>query len=527
MKITSLLSIGSLAFLCACQPQDAKPEKNAPAQEQKQEQKQEQIQEQPQQAVPAAPQPSPTASMVGVDATNQGYALLQPWSKENPRYSQGYAIYLGDGNFLTSANIVHSAGFVELTSSDGAVTVPAVVSAFDPEANLALLRLKKESDADFLTKLVPVKLGQAPKLGDQVQFWQFNDDGLPITTEGTVLATESDSPFTPCESFVLYNVKSSVTPLRGAAGNPVMVNGELVGLSMSCNASSQKSLVATHAMLSTFLKQAATGKYIGFPADGTTVAELTDPVFRKYLGLDERGGGIYVADLPKFGSFYKAGVRPGDVLVSINGIEVDSKGLIKDPALGPVSMGMLVRDTATLGNTVELGIRRKDEKGVSQPLTIKATLDRSVLENDIIDPAPFIEEPAYRIYGGLVFTPLTGALLNKIKGRTLHPVIASAVENKEEFVNKGVDEIVLYVMAIPTQATLGYAEMVPAVVNKVNGTQVKNMKHLNELLDAPAADGIHRIEISQQPYMIYMSTEAAKRDDEFIKMRAIPVLRRD
>ncbi len=512
MKISSLLSIGSLAFLCACQPQDAKVEKTAPAQ---------------QQNVPAAPAPSPTASMVGVDATNQGYALLQPWSKENPRYSQGYAIYLGEGNFLTSANIVHSAGFVELTSSDGAVTVPAIVSAFDPEANLALLRLKKESDADFLTKLVPVKLGQAPKLGDHVQFWQFNDDGLPITTEGTVLATESDNPFTPCETFVLYNVKSSVTPLRGAAGNPVMVGDKLVGLSMSCNTSSQKSLVATHTMLSGFLKQAMSGKYVGFPADGTEIAELTDPVFRKYLGLEERGNGVYIADLPSYGPFYKAGVRPGDVLMSINGIEVDSKGLIKDPALGPVSMGMLVRDSATPGDTVELGIRRKDDKGVSQPLTIKATLDRSALENDIVDPVPFIEEPAYRIYGGLVFTPLTGALLNKISGRTLHPAISSAIEDKEEFVKKGVDEIVLYVMAIPTQATLGYAEMVPAVVNKVNGTQVKNLKHLNELLDAPATDGIHRIEISQQPYMIYMSTDAAKQADDFIKTRAIPVLRRD
>ncbi len=515
MKILPLISLASLALICGCQPQEPTIKQEAP---------QEQQQQQP---VPQAPLPSPTASMVGVDATNQGYNLLQPWSKETARYSQGYAIYLGDGNFLTSANIVYSASFIELTSSDGAVTVPAVVRAFAPEANLALVRLKIPQDADFLTKLVPVKLGQAPKLGDRGNFWQFNDDGLPITTEGTLLATESEAPFANGEPFLLYNIKSSVTPLRGGGGNPVMVGDELVGLSMSCNTSAQKTLVATHTMLSGFLKQAMSGKYVGFPADGTEIAELTDPVFRKYLGLEERGNGVYIADLPSYGPFYKAGVRSGDVLMSINGIDVDSKGLIKDPALGPVSASVLLRESACPGDTVELGIRRKDDSGVSQPMTLKVTLDRSALDNDIIDQSPFIENPSYRIYGGLVFVPLTNALLEKVNNRALPPTIAEALANKDEFVKKGVDEIVLYMLAIPTQATLGYAEMAPSIVNKVNGVQVKNLKHLNQLLDQPAPNGIHCIEVSQQPYKHYKSTDDAKQADAFIQMRAIPVLRKD
>ncbi|MFR1411461.1 MAG: trypsin-like peptidase domain-containing protein [Akkermansia sp.] len=88
--------------------------------------------------------------------------MIQPWSKENPAYSQGFGIYLGDGNILTAANIVYSASFVEVTSADGSQTVPVTVTAFDPEANLALLRLKNGKDAAFLDKLVPVALGKAP-----------------------------------------------------------------------------------------------------------------------------------------------------------------------------------------------------------------------------------------------------------------------------------------------------------------------------------------------------------------------------
>ena len=71
-----------------------------------------------------------------------------------------------------------------------------------------------------------------------------------------------------------------------------MRGNELVGLSASCDPPAQKVLAVTHTMISRFLEQARTGNYIGFPADGTQVTELTDPVFRKFLGLSETGGGF-------------------------------------------------------------------------------------------------------------------------------------------------------------------------------------------------------------------------------------------
>lgn len=480
--------------------------------------------------LPSNSTPSPTNSMVGIHATNQGYSMIQPWSKENPSYSQGFGIYLGNGNILTTANIVYSASFIEITSADSSQTVPVTVTAFDPEANLALLRLKNEKDETFLNKLIPVTLGKAPRLNDQVTFWQFNADGLPITTSGTLQATESTCPFTNGEPFVLYNVKSSVTPLKGGASNPIMRDNELVGLSNNCDPSAQKVLAITHTMISRFLEQARSGHYIGFPADGAEVTELTDPVFRKFLGLSETGGGLYIAKLPNYSSFYKSGVRPGDVVESVNGFSLDSKGLIKDPALGPVSANYLFRDSAMPGDNITLVIRRKNKYGISTPKTLTVKLDRSVLDEDLINPEPFISNPSYRIYGGLVFVPLTGALLeeiNKISKNRPHINLIEAIQKKEDIRKKGIDEIVVFLVALPTQATLGYAQMSPAIVEKINGVQVKNFNHLNQLLDKPSPDGMHRIEITQQPYTMYMSQKEAAKADQFIQMRAVPVLRRN
>ena len=44
---------------------------------------------------------------------------------------------------------------------------------------------------------------------------------------------------------------------------------------------------------------------------------------------------------------------------------------------------------------------------------------------------------------------------------------------------------------------------------------------------APAPGGTPRIEVTQQPYTMYMSQKEAANAARFIQMRAVPVLRRD
>jgi hypothetical protein len=378
--------------------------------------------------------------------------------------------------------------------------------------------------------MIPVELGDAPKLNDTVRFWQFNSDGLPITTEGKLLATESANPFTNGDPFILYNIKSSVTPLQGGAGNPIMnEEGKLIGLSCFITPESQKVQAITQTMLDHYLKQVKTGNYIGFPADGIEIADLNDPVFRKYLGLSEEGGGIYLSKVPENCSFYSAGLRTGDVVESINGHAIDNKGLIKDPSLGPISFNYFLRDTAAPGDVVKVEVRRKQADGSSKPMTFDVTLDRQFMDKDIINPTPFIE-PRYRIYGGLVFIPLSGALideLSKITKNQLPTELLNAIKHKDEFRKNGVDEIIVYLTAMPTPATLGYAQLAPSIVEKIDGVPVKGLSHLNELLDKPSPKGIKNISISMHPYTMYISQDAAGKADNLIKKRITPVLSKD
>ena len=57
-------------------------------------------------------------------------------------------------------------------------------------------------------------------------------------------------------------------------------------------------------------------------------------------------------------------------------------------------------------------------------------------------------------------------------------------------------------MCIRDRATLGYAQMNSSIVEKVNGVQVKSLKHLNQLLDLPAPGDTHRIEAVSYTHLL-------------------------
>ncbi|MEG0586337.1 MAG: PDZ domain-containing protein [Akkermansia sp.] len=480
-------------------------------------------QEKEQEQAPA----SPTVSLALVQSTNQTYNQIQPWAKNEPEFSSGFALYLGDNLFLTTANTVSATNFVELVSPDGSQTASATVAVIDEGANLALLRLKKQEDASFTEKMIPLVLGESPSLNDHLELWQFNNDGLPIISEGTLQSTVLDVPFTNNISFILYDIKSVITPTLTETSIPIMSKGQLIGISLTCKSGSQKVLSISLPVIKQFIDNAAkatqTTPYQGFPAKSITTNELTDPVFRTYLGLEPKGGGVFISEVVPRSDAAKAGILKGDVLESIDGIPIDARGIIKDDKLGPVHYSVLLHDTRQLGDIATLGIKRK-----GQAQQIKLTLDRSALTQDIIARIPSEQQPDYIIYGGIIFQPMSYPLLEAVSpgdNNKASMEMIEATDKKEEYVKAGCDEIILVTNVLPTKAALGYASLAGSILQKVNGIRVKNLRHLGELLDQVPTNGIICIETNKSPYRVYLSQKEAQESNRAIETNAIPILR--
>ena len=127
---------------------------------------------------------APSDSLVRINSTLQSYKASQPWEKNSPKKRRGLGTLLSGNRVLTTAAMAADAIYLELESADSSRRVPAKLSAIDYKTNLALL--VPINGADFLKDLKPAKVSSPVKIGDDLEFYQLEDNGDSLSTSGTI-----------------------------------------------------------------------------------------------------------------------------------------------------------------------------------------------------------------------------------------------------------------------------------------------------------------------------------------------------
>jgi serine protease Do len=268
-----------------------------------------------------------------------------------PRQRRQYATGQGSGFFITADgyavtnnHVVDKAESVEVTTDDGK-TYTAKVIGTDPRTDIALIKVAGRSDFPF------VHFGdKAPRIGDWV-LAVGNPFGLGGTvTAGIVSARGRDIGAGPYDDFIqidaAVNKGNSGGPTFDVDGNVIGVNtaifspsGGNVGIAFDIPAETVKTVVAQ-------LRDhgSVTRGWIGVQIQPVT-ADIADS-----LGMKNARGAL-VAE-PQSGSpADKAGIKSGDVIVSVNGEAVeDARNLARRiSSLSP-------------GTSVKLGVIRNDRE---------------------------------------------------------------------------------------------------------------------------------------------------------------------
>src|SRR5690606_34211182 len=144
------------------------------------------------------------------------------------------------------------------------------------------------------------------------------------------------------------------------------------------------------------------GEYEGFPTLGLAFSETTDEQLRNYLELERSSNGVYVTDLVPDSTASKAGIEVGDVLMSLGGHPIDTRGNYDHPLYGKLNLSHIVRGTAYVGDELPIQVMRKGEV-----VDLTAKMERKNASDYLIDPYMFDRGPRFYIAGGLVFQELT------------------------------------------------------------------------------------------------------------------------
>jgi hypothetical protein len=237
-----------------------------------------------------------------------------------------------------------------------------------------------------------------------------------------------------------------------------------------------------------------------------TYKSLFNPAARAALGLPDNNLGVMVSSVYDGGSS-EGILQPGDVLLSIDGLDISSDGTIP---LGdePVPLAEVV-ERKFKGEAVNLGILRG-----GKPMALDVPLT---------EPWPFTlqanaydERPRFVVFGGLVFQPVDENFIQAHgpANQRLNYLYDFFVEDS---VHRRHPELVALgnILADPVNAYAG--EFRHSVVEKINGKEIKSLRDVAAAFAEPAEDFV--IEFVGEGRPVVMGRKAVEEARERILAR--------
>ncbi|HEY3858323.1 MAG TPA: DegQ family serine endoprotease, partial [Gammaproteobacteria bacterium] len=286
----------------------------------------------------------------------------QPIERKFQSLGSGVIVDADKGYILTNNHVIENADKITVTLMDNRVFDAEVVGQ-DPDTDVAVLKLKGKFD-----NLTAINLGDSDKLqvGDFVVAIG-NPFGLTHTvTAGIVSALGRDGiEDGKYENFI--QTDASINP-GNSGGALVDLNGDLVGINTAILSGSGGNIGIGFAipidMARTVMEQIIKYGKVERGVLGVTIQSLT-PEIAKGLKISQQTGVVVNQVTPGSGAD-KAGIKPGDVIVSVDGSPVDTNTALHN-AIG----------LERVGSEVSLGLLRD-----GKPMTVKAVIGKESDEDD-------------------------------------------------------------------------------------------------------------------------------------------------
>jgi hypothetical protein len=184
-------------------------------------------------------------------------------------------------------------------------------------------------------------------------------------------------------------------------------------------------------------------------------------------------------------------LKPKDVILRIDGFNLDIQGDYEDPEYGHLMLENLAVRGKWAGEEMKMQISRDGEV-----MEVTYRLPKYEYSSTLVPFATHDQEPEYLIVGGLVFQPLTDSYLQSWGAEWKRRSPFRLYHYREEPANKERPGLVLLSQVLPDPYNTGYQDQRWLIVETVNGRRVNRLQDLREGLQKPV-NGFHVIEFVQ------------------------------
>jgi hypothetical protein len=418
-------------------------------------------------------------SLVTIEIARNNYDYNQPWSRRTQRLKKS-GVVIGERQVLTSADQLSDRTLVRLQKEGRGQWFVGEVQWIDYPANLALLTTSEEA---FWRDLKPVTLGGEVPENGSLQILRWRDGNLEHRSAEFTRFTVREGQLSPV-SYVLLESSSEIQ--SSGWGEPIIANSHMLGLVI---AQEGRNCYATPAaFITSVLSAHAKNEFRGLGYFHFFWQPAENPASLADLGLPGDPRGVIVHFVPNRMDGLSEVIKSNDIILSIDGFNLDIQGDYVDPQFGHLMLENLATRNRWAGDEVPLQVWREGKQ-----ISITYRLPRFEYSNALVPFATFDKEPEYLILGGLLFQPLTDPFLQSWGSEWKRRSPFRLYYYNNQMPTKERPSLVLLSQVLPDPYNIGYQDLRYIVLDKVNGVRISKLTDLREALAKPK-DGYHLIE---------------------------------
>jgi S1-C subfamily serine protease len=446
-------------------------------------------------------------------ATKNASYYHKPWKSPDFTTSRGSGFFFKDeknfpgrrGLILTNAHVVSMAQTIKVSNGREKVRYNARTVGICDSADFAVLEMEPEDLAAYERRngpVDPLEFGDsdALRVGDKVMGWGYPLGGERISKseQGEISRIEVSSYAYSQEYWLM--VQASLQQNRGNSGGPVLKDGNVVGISFQG--------MKTTDRINYFVPINLVKQLIPLLNDQSAIPRWRSavqhmfPRLKDYYHMGPEKGGILVDYIIPGGGPYTFGIRRNDILMAIDGHEIDNFGEIYLEPLGQRIFFTEILNRKKVGDPLTVNVIRD-----GKPMSIKGKVTPGLPK---LVPRIFTGAN-YFIFGGIGFVELTQNCVDNLgkSGETFQ------AKYLDEFPTKPYQKIVIISEIFPEYGLVDTSSYLKRV-KKFGGQEVLNIEQLHNAIQALAEQGTKKalLELSSNLQLPVDIENAASLDSE-------------